>query len=216
MLHSAGTIETLEARRLFAITLSNGVVTITGTSGDDVVEFEYRSDVVQIAVTLNGSEKRYAPGLVTKFVVSSGDGNDRIEYSSANGGVAVPSFIDAGAGNDIVLGGPVKDTIHGGDGADHIDGGFGSDQIFGEGGNDSMYGSNGNDVLRGGAGNDDIRGGAHNDSIDGGDGDDDLYGDAGADSIFGSAGNDDFALRIDLRSEIKDLNSLDNGNNANL
>jgi Ca2+-binding RTX toxin-like protein len=216
MLHSVRMIETLESRRLLTVNFSNGIVTVTGTSADDVVSFEYHSDILQIVVTLNGSEKRFAPGLVTKFVVSTGDGNDRIEYSPANGGLAIPSLIDAGAGNDIVIGGPVKDTIHGGDGNDHLEGSFGSDVIFGEGGNDSIYGDNGNDILRGGDGNDKIRGGAHNDSIDGGAGDDDLYGDAGTDSIWGGAGNDDFALRIDARSEIKDLNSLDNGNNTNL
>ena len=36
----------------------------------------------------------------------------------------------------------------------------------------------------------------------------------GNDSIFGNNGNDDFALNVDLTSEIKDLNSQDNGPNG--
>lgn len=71
--------------------------------------------------------------------------------------------IDAGDGNDTIIGSAASDTLRGGDGNDFISGGAGDDNIYGDkgddvlvggDGNDSFYASDGNDVYRGGAGSD--------------------------------------------------------------
>lgn len=73
--------------------------------------------------------------------------------------------IDAGDGNDTLIGSVASDTLRGGDGNDTITGGAGDDQIYGDkgddvliggDGNDSFYASDGADVYRGGAGSDSL------------------------------------------------------------
>lgn len=74
--------------------------------------------------------------------------------------------------------------------ADEVNAGEGNDTVIGGYDDDLLLGEAGNDELDGQAGNDTISGGLGNDSIDGGDGDDDLQGDEGADTINGGLGND--------------------------
>lgn len=78
-------------------------------------------------------------------------------------GIADGIRVDAGNGNDNVLGtggedqlagGNGNDVVRGGDGHDRLEGGNGTDSLFGEGGNDWLRGGNGNDLLAGGAGRD--------------------------------------------------------------
>lgn len=65
--------------------------------------------------------------------------------------------INAGAGDDTVIGGDGNDTIQGGAGQDSILGGVGNDRIQGQSGDDTIIGGGGADVLDGGAGNDLLR-----------------------------------------------------------
>jgi len=51
----------------------------------------------------------------------------------------VSSYLNGGAGNDLLLGGPGDDVIHGGTGIDHIDGGLGADSLYGDEGLDLLY-----------------------------------------------------------------------------
>jgi Ca2+-binding RTX toxin-like protein len=69
--------------------------------------------------------------------------------------------IEAGDGDDVVLGQLGNDSIGGGGGADYLNGGAG---------NDSLNGGNDNDHLSGGAGNDSLLGGAGDDTAFGGEG----------------------------------------------
>jgi hypothetical protein len=135
--------------------------TITGTSGDDI---------------LNGTNGR--------DVICGLGGNDLIQAGAGN------DVIYGGFGNDKILGGQGTDTIYGEAGddslvgedqADVIDGGFGKDQIFGGAGNDTLSGKDQNDFIRGEAGNDKISGGAGNDMLSGG---------LGKDSILSNEGKD--------------------------
>ena len=82
------------------------------------------------------------------------DGDD-VLYGTPNG-----DTLDAGAGNDIVLGLAGNDTILGGDGNDLIHGGDGDDVLEGNAGNDVIYGGWGADQLTGGTGNDQLYGGS--------------------------------------------------------
>jgi Ca2+-binding RTX toxin-like protein len=213
MLHS---IETLDARRLLSVSINTGVVMVTGTTGDDVITLEHRADVAKIVVTVNGTETPFTASEVTKIIVSSGDGNDKIVCSSRDGGMWVPTYLRSGNGNDTVRGGYGKDTIYGGSGRDNLRGSYSSDVIDGEGDADWLFGDNGNDLIRGGDGNDDLDGGAHNDTLEGGAGEDDLNGGSGTDRIYGGAGNDDFAVFVDADGELMDRVLGDIGNNTNL
>src|SRR4051794_20265423 len=152
--------ESLESRRLLSVSLSSGVLTLTGTSGNDVIELQKRADKGHVKVELNGSERRFALSGVSKIVVNGLGGSDFIEFSGRDGGLSIRSLINAGGGND---------TVEAGNGNDTILGGAGRDTLEGHGGNDSISGGDFRDLLEGGSGNDTLRGDA---------GDDRLFGEA--------------------------------------
>ncbi|MBC7377662.1 MAG: putative Ig domain-containing protein, partial [Burkholderiaceae bacterium] len=100
--------------------------------------------------------------------------------------------IDAGAGDDWVIGGFGDDRAQGGDGNDSLQGLGGNDILEGNAGDDYLEGDgnpnpnhlnstpaamNGRDFLDGGAGNDTLEGDGNADQLFGGDGDDLLHGD---------------------------------------
>lgn len=80
-----------------------------------------------------------------QFYVNAGDGNDRI----VGGGSS--DVLNGEAGRDTLFGNAGDDLLHGGDQADLLDGGDGNDQVLGEG--------NSGDILTGGRGFDYIDGG---------------------------------------------------------
>lgn len=90
--------------------------------------------------------------------------------------------------NVLTAGG--NDTLTGTLGANRMNAGTGNDQILGLGGNDTLEGAAGNDVLWGGLGNDLLQGGLGNDTLNGGGGADVLNGAAGADVFRFVALND--------------------------
>ena len=208
-------VENLESRQLLSATLSGGVLTVTGTSGADVIEVQSRSERNQLKLELNGRETRYALSAVKKIIINGGAGNDWIEYSGREGGLKIPGSLSGGDGNDTLQGGRANDVISGGNGNDRIEGKNGNDDLSGGAGDDYIQGGNGNDVIKGEAGNDDLSGGRGNDNISGGDGMDDIQGNVGNDVIFGNGGNDDFD-NSDLFNEVKDRSAADKGANKNV
>jgi len=114
------------------------------------------------------------------------------------------AFIDAGNGDDIVLGGAGRDVVVGGPGNDRIDGAGGQDALEGGDGSDFVAGGRYNDTLFGGSGHDTLHGGGEGDSLYGDEGDDVLIGDlytlsgtnyqeielSGSDYLDGGSGND--------------------------
>ncbi|MEZ5695860.1 MAG: calcium-binding protein [Sphingomonadaceae bacterium] len=64
------------------------------------------------------------------------------------------SVINAGDGNDEIVGSNLADEINGGLGSDIIDGGGGNDILRGGDGDDRISDSHGTDLIEGGAGND--------------------------------------------------------------
>lgn len=102
-------------------------------------------------------------------------GNDVIRLGDAGG------VVDAGAGDDMLIGG---------DGVDIFTGGAGNDRLEGRGGEDELDGGAGLDILIGGAARDILRGGSEDDLIYGGAGNDDLHGDGGRDFLYGEGNND--------------------------
>jgi Ca2+-binding RTX toxin-like protein len=149
-----------------------------------------------------------------KVTIWSGIGVTNTNTAATEGDV-----IDAGAGDDWVIGSWADDRIQGGDGKDQLDGLAGNDIIEGGAGDDTINAdgivkegylntvaasSHGNDFADGGegddragtnqisgqGGNDALLGGAMADQIDGGAGDDLISGAGGADTIKGRAGRD--------------------------
>ena len=148
----------------------NGFLTIDGTAANDDISIIRFGD--EFIVNVNG-EQSTVPEIRFARINSRG-GDDKIR-------VAVASLIDAGSGNDFIIGSFDDDIIMTGSG---------DDTVFAMGGNDVLDGSTGNDRLYGISGNNEIRGGTGNDNLFGGSGDDEIDGGVGNDTILGLAGND--------------------------
>jgi Ca2+-binding RTX toxin-like protein len=181
-------LETLEARDLKAgdltVNFSQGILTVTGTPGADSIAL--RQSQGQISVT--GTSTTFTATDIKEIHVFAGDGNDTIDLT----GVARPSVINAGAGDDVVWGGKARDVIFGRAGNDQLHGQGGNDMLFGGKGDDALYGGDGRDFLFGGDGNDQLYGGAGHDFLFGGYGDDQLHGGDGYDLLWGGPGTDHF------------------------
>jgi Ca2+-binding RTX toxin-like protein len=205
-------IEPLEGRALLsAVTLSNGVLTVTGNSTADRIEVQKRADKGQLKIEINGAEKKFTYSSVHKIVINTLGGNDFVDVSGRDGGVSIPMSVNGGDGNDTLHGGNGNDTLLGGNGNDRLEGKGGNDVLSGGAGNDYVYGGDGKDNVKGDSGNDHLFGEAGDDSLLGGDGDDDLNGGSGRDDVRGQNGNDDFS--VDGSGEIHDRTHGDDGLN---
>ncbi|HAA51555.1 MAG TPA: hypothetical protein DCE43_17685, partial [Planctomycetaceae bacterium] len=157
---------------------------------------------------------------VTNLLVEGSDGPDTIDLSGVSGttydhvvgvlvqagggddvvvGSSLSDRVWAGAGNDVIDTGAGDDWINGQSGADIVNGGEGRDSFLGGGGHDEFtggsdddfaQGNSGNDVLHGGSGDDRLNGSGGDDVLAGEDGDDRMLAGAGRDSMAGGAGND--------------------------
>jgi Ca2+-binding RTX toxin-like protein len=116
--------------------------------------------------------------------IDAGGGNDNIIGNDSE------NTFWGGSGNDVIDGGSDDDTLYGGSGNDRIVGGEDDDTIFGDEDNDILIGEDGNDTLRGGTGNDILNGDKGSDYLYGEDGKDILSGGEGNDQLDGGAGND--------------------------
>jgi Ca2+-binding RTX toxin-like protein len=128
--------EGLESRKLFAATatLAGGVLTINGTNSADTVELSKSGS--SLKVKLNGVNKSFNYGSVTRINANLKDGNDSFKSSTS-----------------------VKQRMS-------VSGGNGNDKIYSGGGNDSLRGDAGNDIMDGQTGDDDMRGGSGTDTAD--------------------------------------------------
>ncbi|MCA9148166.1 MAG: hypothetical protein KDA92_02640, partial [Planctomycetales bacterium] len=131
-------LDTLEARILMSATWVDGEGDTDTSDGFDPLALDTAVDLVDVAPT---------PETQTGLFDETGtDGADRLNYSSSPEGV----FVDAGGGNDLVLGSAGDDTI------------------FGNTGNDDLRGYDGDDtfIYQEGDGLDRFRGGEGFDTID--------------------------------------------------
>lgn len=120
---------------------------IRGTAGDDVVLLRQGRRVVVVEV--NGSVRgEFRPDTFERILAYGLDGNDRIELALSTRRY---TYLDGGAGNDVLLGGGWHDMLMGGGGADTLSGGNGRDTLFGGADADSLDGGRGSDLLLGGA-----------------------------------------------------------------
>lgn len=174
-------VEQLETRALLSAVVANGVLTVTGTSGDDVIMIRTAKDdagnkILVVSEGLKGDDA--AEPVITKItdpvtsiVVNAGAGNDSVSLKgNRKHPFSISATLNGEDGNDRLTGGAGADVLNGGAGNDRADGGDGADLINGDGGDDRLDGGAGNDTMNGGDGNDFInaadRGGV--DTVDGG------------------------------------------------
>jgi ELWxxDGT repeat protein len=149
-----------------AVTLTNGVLQIIGTSGDDTILVRRRaSKPKMIEIVFNGAPSSFRFSAVSSINIDAADGNDAVTFDSSLGAAKFTTRIFGGAGNDAITGSANPDRISGGDGNDWINGGAGNDTLYGDAGDDRLFGGNGADYLSGGEGINVLRAGAGRDKI---------------------------------------------------
>jgi len=153
-------LESLESRRLLSADLVDGVLGVTGTSGDDNIRISISKDTSKLAVKLDGTATLFSLASINKIKVDGLGGDDTICIRQHRGQINIATELNGGDGDDQIFGGNGNDVISGGAGDDVIRGNGGDDVLFGGVGTDKISGGRGNDSLLGGAGVDKLRGGA--------------------------------------------------------
>ncbi|MCA0922766.1 M10 family metallopeptidase C-terminal domain-containing protein, partial [Pseudooceanicola nanhaiensis] len=171
----------------------SGNDTIDGGDGDDSLIGGYGVDSVSGGA---GNDTIYPGngGFNAGEVFNGGGGTDTLEMSSYNNDYD----IDLAAGEiDTILGGYLStvsgiENVNAGNGDDSIVGSSASNVLDGGSGSDTIFGGGNADTLIGGAGNDQLYGGFHTDSVSGGAGNDTIYALDGEyyDSVDGGTGTD--------------------------
>lgn len=207
--------EALEARRLFAVSVSGSgsTLTITGTnSADDLTVNQDGSSIYVTVTSETTTHGPYSASTYNTLVIDVGMGNDYVGIDSdvtaftstsdntVKLGDGSDDFLTSCSLNFLVYGDDLwtanneyshgDDQIVTGSGNDTIYGGLYDDGIFGNSGNDTIYG----DDAYGGkdytfdstvVGDDFLWGGAGNDQMHGGYGNDVVYGEDGSDTCWG-------------------------------
>lgn len=193
-------MQALERRELLSVTLEDGVLTIIGTPGNDVILVEAGPAPGEVVVTgdPHGGDGKWSG--VRSIHIDVGDGDDTVTIGDGvvdEDGNFIGATIYAGAGSDMVYGGQGADRIYGGSGHDVLSGGGGEDIIDGGADFDMVsyeYAPNGVTVLlnKGTAhvANDDRDQLRNIEGVIGSDYDDYLVGDNRKNILFGGAGND--------------------------
>lgn len=142
--------ESLEGRQLLSsISLSSGVLTLTGDSSSTRIAVDYTSGATNLTAKIGSTSKSYAKSSVTSIKINGGSLGEYISVASA---LWMKASIYGNGGNDTVWSGSGSDTIYGGDGNDLLGGRVGNDSIKGDAGNDTLDGGDGTDFGDGGTG----------------------------------------------------------------
>ncbi len=192
--------------------------TLQGGEGQDLGQFSESEEqvIVDLQEQIANGEDVGSDVLEDVENITTGSGNDSL------GGDEQANQLDAGAGDDTLLGRGGDDSLLGGEGADVLNGGTGDDVVVGGLGDDTIVGGSGegNDTLQGGEGRDfgrftsttesvsiDLQAGTASGSeigtdvlsgiedIASGSGDDSLAGDGADNMLDGGAGDDSLAGR---------------------
>ena len=179
-----------------SVTLSNGVLTLVGASGQANELVVQPSGSSYLYAYANNVNKKVSKSSVKSVRFIGGSKNDTIFLASS---LNIPATVTGGAGNDDIRLGTGNDVVDAGDGDDRIWTREGNDKVVGGPGDDEFRGDDGNDTFDGGSGNDDADGGQGNDTVLGGAGNDTLIGNLGNDKLDGGDGND--YLRADAGND---------------
>lgn len=136
-----------------------GDLTFAGTDESDRIRLRLDRKTGKIKVFLNHElvDEFDVTGVIT---LDGGEGDDLIRVGRR---IRLPTIINGGEGNDILIGGMGKDILFGDDGDDILRGRGKSDVLSGGEGNDILFGDRGRDVMIGGAGSDVLHGGLRGD-----------------------------------------------------
>jgi serralysin len=164
---------------------SDGVIRLadgsgTGDAGDPDVDTSGDPQTVW----LTNKRDQYVSRSDEDLIVLGLNDNDTIEAGSGD------NRLVGGSGNDHLRSGTGNDTLKGGDGSDKLDGGDGDDVLVAGNERDDARGRDGNDIIFGNAGADRLTGDGGNDSLSGGDGDDRLDAGRGDNILYGGGGRD--------------------------
>lgn len=195
---TAPRFDSLETRRMLdatpSATFTAGTLYVNTTDAAETVSFSIKGQ--RLYPLVNGlALGKFSLGATQRIEIQAFDGSDVVDLSN----LSIPTYVNAGLGNDLVIGGlgndsltgaAGKDTLRGGPGDDRLSGGNTSDQLFGESGNDVIYGGFGDDYAEGGANKNRFFGEEGNDTLVGGKNSDGMYAGGGADLLFGGLGND--------------------------
>jgi Ca2+-binding RTX toxin-like protein len=118
----------LESRRLLDASLSNGILAMNGSAGNDVISVWVSSVNRNRVVVYDGAQEfSFAKRDVRLIRINAGRGDDVIAALVVNDRpVDIRLSINAGAGDDLVTGGAADDSIVGETGNDTIRGGGGA------------------------------------------------------------------------------------------
>lgn len=186
--HRRAYAEPLDPRRLFAVSVSGGTLTVTGSGSNDRIDVTYGVETIDVRVVFLGEatddvqEESFPSADVQRIVIEALGGIDNVHADKDS---TLPASIPV-----TIRGGDGDDWLFGTAGADVIDAGADEDVVWAGGGNDYVYGGGGEDTLNGEADNDTLSGGAGKNHLHGGDGDDRLTGSSGRDFMYGEAGRD--------------------------
>jgi hypothetical protein len=177
--------ETLENRSLFSVSLSAGILTVTGTNLNDSIVLS-KNGAGQVSVNDDGAVSNFSWASVNEIIVNTLNGNDTVNSQAA---ITKPMVVHGGAGNDVFHGGGGNDSLFGGlGGIDYLYGGTGKDYIRGGTGENVIYGGIGNQTLIGGTGTNWIYCGTGNQYAYGGPGENVIDGGTGTDTLEGGSG----------------------------
>ena len=145
--------------------LKHGVLTVLGTDRAEKIALRLKAGdaaTLQVDVGDDGSAAfSFKRKLVARIAVDARAGDDLVRIDDANGAFTnvIPTTIDAGAGNDTVIGGAGAETLLAGDGNDLVDGNGGNDKALLGAGDDVFVWDpgDGSDVVEGEAGADTMR-----------------------------------------------------------
>ncbi len=129
---------------------SASTLIVTGTGGADRISFSGSGR--SLTVLANGGRVGPFAG-ITRIVVNANAGNDVVNL----GGLAIPTTVNGGAGNDVIFGGAGADVFNGNDGNDILTAGSGGDVLAGGSGSNTINAANGRPDSIISTGNDTVR-----------------------------------------------------------
>jgi Ca2+-binding RTX toxin-like protein len=138
--------EPLESRRLLAASLSAaGLLTITGTAGNDAVVITIDpANAARLKVSQSGVVTRFTLAAVKQISASLFKGNDSLTLADT---IAIPASVTGAGGADTILGGAGADTLDGGESSDLVNGRGGKDRLIGGTGTDEIFGGPNKDTV---------------------------------------------------------------------
>jgi hypothetical protein len=124
----------------------DGQLQVVGTKlADDVNVSQEKNGSYKVHASFIDDSPRSLPGAsVTSIAMILCAGDD---HANVAGNLALPTYINAEEGDDLINGGAGPNIFWGGEGDDRINGGKGQDILVGGDGADRIVGSGGDDIL---------------------------------------------------------------------